>query len=78
MVKECDPIELRMMLRVSIVVPIFAVVNALLNDVIVPYIEKEHEKITFKNVKPRLIIAIIWPIILYILFDLGLKDCGDK
>ena len=40
MVKTCDPIELRMMLRVSIVVPIFAVVNALLNDVIVPYIEK--------------------------------------
>lgn len=78
MVKTCDPIELRMMLRVSIVVPIFAVVNALLNDVIVPYIEKEREKITFKNVKPRLIIAIIWPIILYILFDLGLKDCGDK
>lgn len=75
MAKNCDPIELRMILRVSIVVPIFAVVNAFLNDVLVPYIEKDYEKITFKNVKPRLLISIVWPLILFMLFDLGLKDC---
>ena len=66
-----------MLLRVSIVVPIFAVVNALLSDILVPYIESEHEKITFKNLKPRLLIALVWPLILYFLFGLGLKDCDS-
>jgi hypothetical protein len=72
---NCDPAEVRMVLRVTIVIPIFAVVNALLNDVLVPYIDNEHDKITFKNVKPRLIIAVSWPIFLYLFFNLGLKDC---
>lgn len=77
MVKKCNPVEFRMLLRVSIVIPIFAVVNALLNDVMVPFIENEKEQITLKNVKPRLLIAVTWPIILYLLFGLGLKDCSE-
>ena len=72
---NCDPAEVRILLRVSIVVPIFAVINSLLNDILVPLIEKENEKITFKNIKPRLLIAITWPMLLYFLFGLGLKDC---
>ena len=71
--KKCNPVELRTLLRISILVPFFAVFNTLLTDVLVPALEGKQT--TTKNLKSRVIIAISWPVLLYLLFNIGLKDC---
>ena len=69
----CNNLNLKLILRISITAPLFAFFHALIRDILLPVIQNKEKK--YEDVISFLIIAIAWPIILQVVFKLGLKDC---
>ena len=66
-------INLKLILRISITAPLFAFFHAFIRDILLPILQNKKKK--YEDVIAYLTIAIVWPLILQFVFNLGLKDC---